>query len=104
MFFILYGALAHFQALATLCWCFLWGEDVISTLTSNLWGYGITVSLTHLFQNLSGIGGPTSSYAAVYITFEFTSTCQLLSPGQICLDEVEIPLRKDFIITLKLFF
>jgi len=47
---------------------FLQGEEVSHMPTLQPGG--------HLAQNLSGMGGLTSSKAAIGITFEFTSACR----------------------------
>jgi hypothetical protein len=48
----------------------------------------------HLAQNLSGMGGPTSSQAATGIAFEFTSVCRHCLPADSAFNKMEIPSRE----------
>jgi hypothetical protein len=80
---------------------FLRVEDVAARPTPNLEGQRIFVR--HMAQNLSGMGGPASSYAAAGIAFEFADVGKVHTLLTVPI-EVEIPSDEGYICSCHLLY
>jgi hypothetical protein len=75
---------------------FLQGWVVSPTPNPNLEDQVISLSL-HLPRNLSGMCGPTISYAAAGIALQFTDSHKPLTPEQSAFDKVKISSRGFYV-------
>jgi hypothetical protein len=72
---------------------FLQGGVGSPTPNPPTWRARVSLIVWHLPRNLTGMGGPTSSYAAADIALEFIGAHKPLTQQRSAFDKVEIPSR-----------